>query len=64
MFQISLEAARVNARMTQQEAADFLKVSVNTIHSWEQRKSFPEVDQFLLLCKLYRCPMNHLSVLK
>ena len=36
MSQISIAAARVNARLTQKELADKLGVSKNTVNSWEQ----------------------------
>ena len=56
MFQISLEAARVNAKMTQKEAASAMKFSPTTLIRWENGKAAPSVVQFRKLCSLYNCP--------
>lgn len=64
MYRISLEAARVNAKMSKKDAADMLKVSVSTISNWEKKASHPNADQFLMLCKVYQCPIDMLSVLR
>ena len=44
-FQISLAAARVNAGLTQEEAAKALKVGKQTIVSWEKGNSEPKMSQ-------------------
>ena len=36
-IQISLAAARINAKMTQEEAANRLKISKRTIINWEKK---------------------------
>lgn len=56
MFQISLEAARVNAKMTQKEAAKAMKLDPTTLVRWENGKTAPSVLQFRKLCSLYNCP--------
>jgi transcriptional regulator with XRE-family HTH domain len=58
MFRISLEAARVNAKMSQQDAATAMKVNVSTISNWEKGKTSPDADKFKELCQLYGCPMD------
>lgn len=50
---ITLKALRVNAGLTQQEAADALKVTPETISNWERAKSFPTVPQIKEIEKLY-----------
>ena len=57
-FQISLEAARVNAKMSQKEVANVMKVNVGTISNWENGKTSLSADQFKTLCELYKCPMD------
>lgn len=58
MFQISLAAARVNAKKTQREVANSMNVNVSTIANWENGKTSPNVEQFVKLCNLYNCPQN------
>lgn len=52
-MQISLKAARVNAEMTQREAADRMGVDVSTIISWENGKTSPKAIQLQQLCDVY-----------
>lgn len=58
MFQISLAAARVNAKKTQREVANSMNVNVSTIANWENGKTSPNVEQFVKLCDLYNCPQS------
>lgn len=58
MYQISLEAARVNAKMSQKEAATALGVNVSTILNWEKGKTSPDADKFKELCAIYGCPID------
>lgn len=62
IFQITLEAARVNAKMSQKEAANALKVNVSTISNWENGKTAISAEQFKEACKLYKCPMDIISL--
>lgn len=57
-IQISLAAARVNAGLTQEEAAKALKVGKQTIVSWEKGRSEPKMSQSRELSKLYRMPLD------
>lgn len=57
-FLISWAAARVNAGLTQDEAANAMKVSKNTINNWENYKTMPNVMQARELCKIYGCPLD------
>lgn len=41
---ITLKAARVNAGMTQAEAAKAINISLSTLQNYEAGKSFPNVD--------------------
>ena len=58
LFQISLEAARVNANMTQKDAASSINVNVSTISNWEKGRTAPSAEQFRRLCEVYSCPMD------
>ena len=52
-LQISLKAARVNAEMTQEQAARKIKVTKTTIFNWEKGKCYPDVLKLKRLCGLY-----------
>lgn len=52
-FQISLEAARVNAKITQKDAAKALGVSEQSIVNWEKGVRKPTIENALKLCELY-----------
>ena len=59
-FKISLAAARVNAELTQDEAAKLLGVSKNTIVNWEKGISSPSINKVDAMCKLYNVPFSFL----
>jgi putative transcriptional regulator len=50
---ITLRAARVNAGLTQRDAAKSLGISVNTLASYERGKTFPEVPTIKEMETLY-----------
>ena len=58
MIRISLAAARVNARMSQRDAAEALGVSTKTIVNWEKGRTFPSVAQADKICTLYHVSMD------
>ena len=62
MIRISLAAARVNARMTQQELANALHVSKVTVCNWETGKTEPSLSQLILISKLSGIPMDYIFV--
>ena len=63
MFQITLEAARVNAGYTQKEAANKMHISNKTLQSWETGKSYPNADKIAVLCDLYGIAYDHINFL-
>lgn len=52
-MQISLKAARVNAEMSQREAAERIGVDVSTVLKWEKGKTSPKAVQLQKLCEVY-----------
>lgn len=53
MSRITLKAARVNANLSQKEAAETLDIATSTLRNWEAGKTFPRQDQIIALCELY-----------
>lgn len=53
MYKISLKAARVNADLSQDEAANRLHISKNTLVNWEKGRTFPDYSELTRLCSIY-----------
>ena len=58
MYMVSLEAARINAGLSQKEAAKQIGVNVCTLSNWERGKTSPDIDKFKALCAVYKCPTD------
>ncbi len=63
MGKITLKAARVNAGLTQKEAATSLGVSNKTLSNWENGVSVPKANQIDPICSLYNVPYDSLIFL-
>ena len=63
MVQITIRAARVNAGLSQKEAADRLGVTTKTLGNWEKGITFPPVDKVQAICELYGVPYDQLNFL-
>lgn len=50
---VTLKAARVNANLLQQQAAEALCISVDTLSKWENGKTFPNVLQIKKIEEIY-----------
>ena len=53
MPKITLKAARVNAGLTQEEAAKRMHIAQSTLRNWENGNTDPKLSQFMMLCQLY-----------
>ena len=53
MPKITLKAARVNANLSQQAAADLIGVAVSTLRNWEAGKTFPTKPKIDKICEVY-----------
>lgn len=62
-MEITLRAARVNKNLTQEEAANALGVSKQTIGNWEKGRSFPAVRKINMIEKLYGIKYNEIIFL-
>ena len=63
MVKITIKAARVNASLSQKEAADRLGVSNKTLGNWEKGITFPPADKIPAICELYGVPYDMLNFL-
>ena len=60
-MKISLKAARVNADLTQQEAADKLGISKHTVINWELGRTKPKKCVLIALAKIYNIDIKNLK---
>ena len=63
MLKISLRAARVNAHLSQKEAAVRLGISNKTLGNWEKGITFPPADMIQAICDLYGVSYDNLNFL-
>lgn len=63
MLKISLKAARINAGLSQKEAAKLLKVSNKTLQSWESGKTAPGAKYIDAICVLYHVSYDDINFL-
>ena len=59
-MEITLAAARVNAGLTQTEAAAAIGVSQVTISNWETGKTSPKMSIVPIIADLYKIPVHGL----
>ena len=53
MAKMTLKAARVNAGLTQKEAAEKFGVSNKTVCNWEKGAFFPNASKISAICEAY-----------
>lgn len=58
--QITLAAARVNANMTQQEAAEKLGISKATLANYESGRTVPDWDMVHKIGTVYKYPHEYI----
>lgn len=60
-IRMTLEAARVNAGLTQKDVCKALDISLTTIWMWERGDRVPPVDKAIKLAELYGVPMEFIN---
>lgn len=63
-MELTMKAARVNAGYTQKTAAKLLKISNNTLSSYENYKTIPDVCVSKRMAELYCLSMNDIIFYK
>ena len=58
MSKLKMKALRVNAGLSQGDAAKALNVSPKTLQNWENYITFPSALQLVEMCRLYGCNLN------
>lgn len=60
VIQVSLAAARVNAKLTQEEVAKIMKIGKRTIINWEKGVVMPSFADLNMLANIYRLPVDNI----
>lgn len=60
VIQISLAAARVNARLTQEDVAKMMKIGKRTIINWEKGIVMPSFADLNMLANIYGIPVDNI----
>ena len=61
-FRISLRAARINAELTQEQAAKLMGRNKQTIVNWESGKTEISFGDVLRLCQIYDVPVEYIRL--
>ena len=61
-MKVSIKALRVNAELSQQEAADKIGVAPRTLQNWENGVTYPTAVQLVSICSVYNCTMTDISL--
>jgi transcriptional regulator with XRE-family HTH domain len=59
-FGKNLQYLRKLRNMTQEELAEKMEVSRQTISKWESDSAYPEMEKVIVLCSLFGCTMDQL----
>lgn len=63
-YKISMAAARVNAKKTQEDVAKEMSVSKQTIINWEKGKVEMKPAQFKMFCAIVGAPEDSINLPK
>nr|DAW94182.1 MAG TPA: helix-turn-helix domain protein [Bacteriophage sp.] len=60
IIQISLAAARVNAKLTQEEVANMMQIGKRTVINWEKGVAMPSFADLNMLSNIYGIPVDNI----
>ena len=59
-FGDNLKLIRKNKKMSQEQLAEKMNVSRQSVSKWETGEAYPEMNNILELCKIFNCKINDL----
>lgn len=62
-LRISLAAARVNAKMTQDQACRAIHVTKQTLCNWETGRTYPSLEKARIISQVYGIPYENIIFL-
>lgn len=60
-FSEKLQTLRKERKMSQEDLAEELDVSRQSVSKWESGTTYPEMDKLLALCKIFNCSLEDLT---
>lgn len=59
-FGSNLKELRKNKKLSQEDLAEYVGVSRQSVSKWETGDAYPEMNNILMLCKIFNCKINDL----
>ena len=59
-FGDNLRKIRKSKKMSQEQLAEKMNVTRQSVSKWENGESYPEMNNILELCKIFNCKLNDL----
>ena len=59
-FGDNLKQIRKNKKMSQEQLAEKVNVTRQSVSKWENGEAYPEMNNILELCKIFNCKLNDL----
>ncbi len=60
-FSEKLQKLRKENKMSQEQLADMLDVSRQSVSKWESGQTYPEMDKLISMCKIFKCSLDELT---
>ena len=60
-FNEKLQYLRKENKLSQEQLADMLDVTRQSVSKWESGTTYPEMDKLIMLCKIFRCSLDDLT---
>lgn len=60
-FSEKLVILRKQYQFSQEQLADMLDVSRQSVSKWESGQTYPEMDKLLSMCKIFKCSLDDLT---
>ena len=59
-FGSNLKELRKNKKLSQEDLAEYVGLSRQSVSKWETGDAYPEMNNILMLCKIFNCKINDL----
>ena len=60
-FSEKLQILRKEKKYSQEELAEMLDVTRQSVSKWESGQTYPEMDKLLAICKIFNCTLEELT---
>jgi len=60
-FNEKLQKLRKEKKYSQEELADKLEITRQSVSKWESGQTYPEMDKLLAICKIFNCTLEELT---